>query len=38
MPFQKERYEQKLWDISVAPSSNGQQGPAGITSPPCCKA
>lgn len=28
--FPEERYEQKLWDISVAPSSNGEQGLAGI--------
>lgn len=27
--FPEERYEQKLWDISVAPSSNAEQGLAG---------
>lgn len=27
--FPEEKYEQKLWDISVAPSSNGEQGLAG---------
>lgn len=31
--FPEERYEQKLWDISVAPSSNGEQGLAGTVLP-----
>ena len=31
--FPEERYEQKLWDISVAPSCNGEQGLAGTVLP-----
>lgn len=31
--FPGERYEQKLWNITVAPSSNGEQGLAGTVLP-----
>lgn len=31
--FPEERYEQKLWNITVAPSSNGEQGLAEMVLP-----